>query len=75
MPTKDHGDIPVPRYFFNRHQENNATVNNAVGKILLIQKVSATNHEAQTFLDSDYYANDLYEVDKISLEETKEKLD
>ena len=75
MPTKDHGDIPVPRYFFNRHQENNAIVNNAVGGILLMKKVSDTIHEAQTFLDSDYYENDLYEVEKISLEETKEKLD
>ena len=26
-------------------------------------------------MDSDYYANDLYGVDKMSLEETKEKLD
>ena len=26
-------------------------------------------------MDSDYYVNDLYEVDKMSFEETKEKLD
>ena len=44
-------------------------------EILLTQKVSAKNHEAPEFLDSDYDANDLYEVDKTSLEETKEKLD
>ena len=43
--------------------------------ILLTQKVSATNHEAPEFLDSDYDRNDLYEVEKMSLEEIKEKLD
>ena len=44
-------------------------------EILLAQKVSATNHEATEFLDSDYNANYLYEVDMMSLEETKENID
>ena len=44
-------------------------------EILPKQKVSAPNHEEPEFLDSDYDANDLYEVEKMSLEETKEKLD
>ena len=44
-------------------------------EILLTQKVSATNNEAPEFMDSDYDANNLYQVDKTSLEETKEKLD
>ena len=44
-------------------------------EIILTKKVSATNHEAQEFLDSDYNVNNLYEVEKTSLEETKEKLD
>ena len=44
-------------------------------EILLPQKLSATNHEAPEFLDSDYDANDLYQVDKMSLEETKEIFD
>ena len=39
------------------------------------QKVSATNYEAPEFLDSEYDANYLYQVDKMSLEEIKEKLD
>ena len=39
------------------------------------QKVSATNHEASEFLDSEYDVNYLYQVDKMSLEDTKEKLD
>ena len=41
-------------------------------EILLTQKVSDTNHEVPKFLDSDYNANNLYRVDKMSLEETKE---
>ena len=44
-------------------------------EIIPTQKVSATNHEAPEFMDSDYGANNLYEVDKMSLEETKEKLE
>ena len=44
-------------------------------EILLTQKVSAENHEAPEFLESDYDANYLYQVDHMSLEETKEKLD
>ena len=39
------------------------------------QKLSAINHEAPEFLDSDYGANALYQVDKMILEDTKEKLD
>ena len=50
-------------------------MNNAVDEVLLTQKLSATNHEAPEFLESDYDANDLYEVEKMSLEETKENLD
>ena len=45
-------------------QENNAIVNNAVDEILLTQKVSATNHAAPEFLDSDYDENYLYQVEK-----------
>ena len=44
-------------------------------KILLTQEVNVTNNEAPEFLDSDYDANNLYKVDEISLEETKENLD
>ena len=39
------------------------------------QKVSAKNHEVTNFLDSDYDAKYLYQVDKMSLEDTKDKLD
>ena len=43
--------------------------------ILLTQKVSATNHEAPEFLDSDYNANVFYEAEKMVLEETEENID
>ena len=45
-PTKYHGSSSVPRKTFNRHQENNTIVNNAVDEILLTKKVIPTNHEA-----------------------------
>ena len=38
------------------------------------QIVISTNNETPEFLDSDYDANDLYQVDKMSLEDTKEKI-
>ena len=38
------------------------------------QKVTDTNHEAPEFMDSDYDANNLYQVDKMSLEDTKKNL-
>ena len=58
---------------FNRQQENNAIVNNAVDEILLheSQKVS-TAELAPAFLGSDYDDNELYQVEIMSLEETKE---
>ena len=37
------------------------------------QKLSAVNHEAPEFLESDYDDNDLYQVENTSLDETKEK--
>ena len=37
------------------------------------KKVSAVNHELPDFLESDYDANNLYQVEKIGLDKTKEK--
>ena len=53
-------------------QENNSIFNNAVDEILLneTQKLSAVR-EVPEFLVSDYDENDLYQVDKMSLENTK----
>ena len=39
------------------------------------QKISATDHEVPEFLDSDYDAKYLCQVDRISLEDTREKTD
>ena len=43
--------------------------------IILTKKVIAKNHESPKFLDSYYDANDLYQFEKMSLEETKENLE
>ena len=37
-------------------------------------KLSATNHLAPEFMDSGYDASNLYQVGRMSLEETEEKL-
>ena len=57
--------------------EKNSIVNKAVDEILPneTQKISAINHETPKFLDSGYDANELYQDNKMSLEETKEKID
>ena len=56
--------------------ENNAIINNVVDEILLneTQKVSA-EREAPEFLDSGFDDNGLYQVGKMILEETKDKLE
>ena len=40
-----------------------------------MRKLSAKNHEVSKFLDSDYDAKYLFQVDKMILEDTKDKLD
>ena len=37
------------------------------------KNLSSVNHEAPEFLESDYDANNLYQVENMSLDETKEK--
>ena len=69
------GADPYPGKKITGSKKKNSIVNNIVNEILLGQKVSATNHEAPEFLESDYGANDLYQVEKMSLEETKENLE
>ena len=49
-------------------------MNNSVDEILPARKLSATNHEAPEFLDSNYDAKYLFQVNKICLEETKKIL-
>ena len=54
----------------------NAIINNVVDDILLneTQKVSSAR-EAPEFLDFDFDENNVYQVGKISLEETKEEIE
>ena len=72
MPTKYRGSNPVSSETINRHMENTDIVNNTVDQIILdeTQQLSAAR-EAPEFLDSDYDGNYVYQVDKMSLEETK----
>ena len=67
---------PVPRKIFHKKQENHAIINNVVDEIQMTEpkKVIAVNHEAPYLLESYYNENDLYQVDNMSLDETKEKL-
>ena len=47
-----------------------------VDEILLneTRKVGAVNHEAPNVLENDYNKNELYQVENMSLDKTKEKL-
>ena len=75
--TKDRGRKPVRRKIFQKKQENHAIINNVVDEILLneTKKVSAVNHEAPYFLENDYDENDLYQMENMILDETKEEID
>ena len=54
--------------------ENNAIINNVVDEILLYETKKLTAARgAPEFWDSDYDENDIYQVEKMSLSETKEK--
>ena len=77
QPTKDRRIKPVPIKILNKQQENRIIINNAVDEILFneTKKVSAVNHEAPDFLEMDYDENDLYQMENMSLDETKEKID
>ena len=71
-PTKELRNDPVPRKEFNRNQENNFIVNIEVDEILLYenQKVSAVKEAIERF-ESNFYENELYQIDNISLQDTK----
>ena len=71
--TKDRGRNTIPRKIFNKYQRNHAIITNAVNKILLneTKKLSAVNYESPEFLENGYDENDLYQVENMSLNETK----
>ena len=74
--NKYHGNYSIPGKKINRQLENNAIISNMVDEILLneTQKVSAAR-KAWECLDSDCDDNNIYQVDKMSLKETKNKLE
>ena len=63
-PNKDCRSNHVPRKRSQKNQENHATINNVEDDILWNEPkiVSAVNHEAPVFLESDYNENDLYQM-------------
>ena len=72
IPTKDHGNNPVPGKKFNRQQDNNYIAYITVDKILIQEneKVSATK-EANRNIESDFYDNKMYRIESMSLQDTK----
>ena len=76
QPTDDRGRNPIPRKIFHKKQENHAIIINVVDEIQIIEpkKVSAVHNEAPELLESDYDENELYQVENMSLNGTKEKL-
>ena len=73
-PTKDQGGDPIPRKMLQKKQENHTITNNVADELRIVgsKKVSAVNHEAPGFLESEYDEKDLYQVENMSLYETKE---
>ena len=74
-PTKVCGHDPVPIKIFNRKKENNSSVKSAVDEILLHknQKLSAEK-EAHEKFESDFDENELYQIDNMSLDDTKKNI-
>ena len=43
-------------------------------RVVESKKLSAVNHEAKEFLESDYNENNLYQLENMSLDDTKENI-
>ena len=71
--SKDHGSDPIPRKRLWKKQENHTIINNVVDELRMIEskKVSDVNHESLEFLESDCNDNELYQVENMSLNDTK----
>ena len=76
-PTKDQGKNPIHKKGSQKKQDIRNIINNIVDELHMVksQKVSAVNHDAPEFLESAYDANDLYQVENMSLVETKAKIE
>ena len=75
--TKNHGSNPIPKKVYKKKQGKQSIIDNVVDELHMVEsrKVIAIDHEAPEFLKSDYDTNDLYQVENISLDETKEKME
>ena len=73
--SKDHGSDPIPRKRLWKKQENHTIINNVVDELRMIEskKASAVNNETQDVFESDYDENGLYQVENMSIDETKGK--
>ena len=69
------GETPYLKKGFHKKQENHAIIDNMMDELQMVEskKVSAVNNETAEFLESDYDANYLYQVENKSLDETKVK--
>ena len=71
-PTKDRRQNTAPRKKFNRQQENNAIVNSTMDEILLQKNQKVNNEkEAHENVESDFDESELYQIDNMSLDDTK----
>ena len=71
-PNKDCGHDPENRKKFNRQKDNNDIVNSAADEIILQenQKVS-TEKRTHKNTKSDFYESKLYQINNMSLDDTK----
>ena len=67
----------TPKKGFQKKQENHTIIENMMDELHMVKpkKVSAVNHKAPEFLGIEYNKNDLYQVENICLDETKEKIE
>ena len=69
------GTIPYQKHIFNRQQWNNYIINSALYEILLYgnKKISAVKESPEN-VEYNFYENKIYQIDNMSIEDTKEKL-
>ena len=77
QPKKDCGSNTITRKEFQKKQENHTIIDNNMDELHTVEskKVSAVNHEAPELLESEYDDNNQYQVENMSLDETKEKME
>ena len=75
--TKNHGSNPISKRGFQIKQANHTIIENMVDEIHMVESknVSAVNHDAPEFLETQYDENNLYQVENMSLDETEEKIE